>query len=202
MRNEEFEEWTKLQNLLRDVTISNEEDNIIWDLGSSKKFTTSSLYKFMTYGGGGVNCKMEGKIWKCKVPLKIRIFIWQAFQNRLQTAQQLKDLKWKGSEFCSLCGESEDVNHLLFTCPVTEFVWCCISEGLGWKGYPRSLIELISDWIPKRLGVSFELGLSCFAGFAWVLWLTRNKMCISKRFPDKPFDIIYLSLSFIQIGES
>jgi hypothetical protein len=53
MGNEEFEEWTKLQNLLRDVTISNEEDNIIWDLGSSKKFTASSLYKFMTYGGGG-----------------------------------------------------------------------------------------------------------------------------------------------------
>jgi hypothetical protein len=60
MGNEEFEEWTKLQNLLRDVAISNEEDNIIWDLNPSKKFTMNPLYKFMT--SGGINYKMAEKI--------------------------------------------------------------------------------------------------------------------------------------------
>jgi hypothetical protein len=74
--------------------------------------------------------RLARKIWKCKVPLKIMIFMLQTFQNRIQIAQQLKARNWKGSALCVLCGQEEDVEHLLFKCPLAEFVWAFASETL------------------------------------------------------------------------
>jgi hypothetical protein len=45
--------------------------------------------------------------------------------------------KWKESEFCVLGGKTDDVNHLLFTCPLSEFIWAFVSKALGWMAYPR-----------------------------------------------------------------
>jgi hypothetical protein len=84
----EYQEWSELQRLLRGVNITSEDDEICWGLAANKKFSTNSLYEFIT--NGGMNNKLALQIWKCKVPLKIRIFIWQAVQNKIQTGQQLK----------------------------------------------------------------------------------------------------------------
>jgi hypothetical protein len=48
-----------------------------------------SLHKFLTYGAD--SNKFAKHIWKCKIPLKVRIFLWQAFQNKLHAKQQLKE---------------------------------------------------------------------------------------------------------------
>jgi hypothetical protein len=90
------------------------------------------------------------------VPLKIRIFIWQTLQDRLQIGQQLKTRKWRGSERRFLCDELKNVDHLLLRCPLAEFVWEFVKEALGWDGYPRSMRELLSDWLPAKFGVSYQ----------------------------------------------
>jgi len=46
--------------------------------------------------------------------------------------------------------------------------------------------------LPKRL-IMF-----IFAGFAWALWTTRNKMSIEQKFPKAPTDVVYLALSYLQ----
>jgi hypothetical protein len=46
--------------------------------------------------------------------------------------------------------------------------------------------------------VSYQIGLSCFAGLAWAIWITRNRMCLQKKFPEKPTDVVHLALSFLQ----
>jgi hypothetical protein len=124
--------------------------------------------------------------------------MWQAFQNRIQTAQQLKARNGKGSALCVLCGQEEDVEHLLFKFPLAEFVWAFASEALGWNGYPKSITELITDWLPGKFGASFQTGHSCFAGMALAIWMTRNNMCMRKAFPDKSTDVIHLGLPFVQ----
>jgi hypothetical protein len=91
-----------MQGILRGVTLSNRDDEISYSLTANKIFSTRSLYRFVT--SGGLPNKLARKIWKCKVPLKIRIFLWQAFQDRIQTAQQLKTRNWKESFLCVLCG--------------------------------------------------------------------------------------------------
>jgi hypothetical protein len=105
-------------------------------LSSSKVITTSSLYKFLT--SGGVSPNVAKKLWKCRVPLKIQIFIWQAFMK----------------------------------------------EALGCDGYPRSMRELL---LPAKFGVSYQSGLTCFARIAWALW---NRICIQRRFLEKPSSLV------------
>jgi hypothetical protein len=85
-------------------------------------------------------------------------------------------MNWKGSELCRLCGAQEDVNHLLFLCPLAKFMWAFVSSTLGWNGYPRDLNEVLAEWLPRKFGTSYQLGLSCFAGLVWSLWFTRNKL--------------------------
>jgi hypothetical protein len=101
------------------------------------------------------------------VSLKIRVFLWEIFQNRIPTAQQLRARDWKGSERCVLCGLNEDIDHLLFTCPLASFVWALASEALGWQGFPRSLEDLMCNWISRKFGMGRQLGLACFACIAW-----------------------------------
>jgi hypothetical protein len=98
-------------------------------LTPSKNFTTKSLYKLLT--DGGVTSRLARKLWKCNIPLKIKVLLWQAFQNRLQTGQ-LKERNWKSDGLCALCGAREDVDHLLFKCPLAEFLWAFVSEALAW----------------------------------------------------------------------
>jgi hypothetical protein len=111
---------------MNSVTICSDADEIVWGLTTSKSFTTNSFYKF-TLGGGGGSPRMGSRIWKCMVPLKIRIFVCQSFQDRFQTASQLKTRKWKGIEYSRLCCYTEDINHLLFTFPLAEFCWALVS---------------------------------------------------------------------------
>jgi hypothetical protein len=49
------------------------EDEVTWGLLPSKKFITRSLYNFLT--NRRINYKMVKRIWKYKLPLKIRIFM-------------------------------------------------------------------------------------------------------------------------------
>jgi hypothetical protein len=46
-------EWNDLQNRLQMVQLTDQRDVVSWGLTPSKQFSSSSLYKFMTSGGGG-----------------------------------------------------------------------------------------------------------------------------------------------------
>jgi len=43
-----------------------------------------------------------------------------------------------------------------------------------------------------------RLVIFLFAGFAWALWTTRNKMAIEKSFIKTPTDVIYVAVSLLQ----
>jgi hypothetical protein len=58
--------------------------------------------------------------------------------------------------------------------------------------------DQLLEWIPSRFGVSAQLGLACFAGLGWAIWLARNKMCMQKTYPDNTIDVIYSAHAFIQ----
>jgi hypothetical protein len=65
MNPETQAEWEIKQEMLQGVLITTRGDEVKWALSSSNKFTTSSLYKFLT--SGGVSSKLSNCIWQCKV---------------------------------------------------------------------------------------------------------------------------------------
>jgi hypothetical protein len=97
-----------------------------------------------------------------------------------------------------LCEGKENVDHLLFLCPMAEFLWAFVSETLGWEGYPRSTENLVQFWLPKGFRTNVLTCLTCFCGMASALWIMRNKMCMQKVFPHIVLDVIYLGISFLQ----
>lgn len=84
--------WGK--KTIMDIELSGDMDNVVWCLEKTGLFSMKSLYKQMVFGG--VICRKLQKLWKSKIPLKAKIFVWQCYQDRVQTANQLKKRGWKG----------------------------------------------------------------------------------------------------------
>jgi hypothetical protein len=81
---------------LRNVQLMDEEDRVVWKLEQSGKYTMRSLYRFITFGGVIDTRMME--IWNTKIPLKVLIFLWMAWHDRIQTTKQLRRRNWDGSK--------------------------------------------------------------------------------------------------------
>jgi hypothetical protein len=62
----------------------------------------------------GVISKRMKEVWGAKLPLKVKIFLWQMMHDKQQIAEQLKRRGWKGDINCPLCGV-EDVNHIILS---------------------------------------------------------------------------------------
>jgi len=71
------------------------------------------------------------KLWKNRMPLKLKVFLWLALRNRLRTGEALKKRGWKGDSRCILCGVEETVDHIFFGCAISSCIWSCFKEALG-----------------------------------------------------------------------
>jgi hypothetical protein len=87
---------------------------------------------------------------KTKIPLKVWNFIWLVYQGRVQTADNLIRKQCKGDKKCKFCGEDEIVNHLLFLCPITVYIWCIIGDSLQWGHIPKSVRDFNDNFLLER----------------------------------------------------
>lgn len=92
-----LEEWENLQILLSEVELTDGRDEVFWALERTNKYSSRSLYRLMTTGG--IVDRHMMLIWKCNIPLKVKIFMWMASHDRIQCAVQLKK-KWSGADEC------------------------------------------------------------------------------------------------------
>jgi hypothetical protein len=91
------EEWTRLQDLLMNINLEAGRDRVDWALEQSKRFTTSSLYKFITTGG--VRDQQMINVWKCNIPLKVKIFIWMA-AHAIRGSVEEEEMVWPREVRC------------------------------------------------------------------------------------------------------
>lgn len=92
------------------------------------RFTTKSLYCLLEKDVGGSNNKW---IWEAKLPLKIKFFLWQLFQNAILTRDNLKKRNWPRSPICSFCNEHESLKHLFFGCSHAKVIWGVVGSVLN-----------------------------------------------------------------------
>lgn len=88
------------------------------------------------------------KVWKSRLPQKLKVFAWLVAQGKLQTGENLKKRKWKGDEKCCLCRQLETMDHIFFNCHIARSVWFCFKEALGWDRVPQSFSDVMDNWIP------------------------------------------------------
>lgn len=130
---------------LNDIPLTSEIDSVKWALDKSKSFTSKSLYRFLF--GSGVSSRVAGFVWKSKLPLKIKFFLWQIFNNKLPVTKSLTKRGWLGNKLCCLCECLEDVDHVLFKCHLAKVVWGMFQEISHLQIPPRSVKDFSSYWL-------------------------------------------------------
>ena len=190
----ELADWDRLLTLLADARLSESADLISWRLASSGKFSVKSMYRELCHGQ--IPAAATG-LWKAKIPLKIKVFLWQLCQDRLPTSINLAKRNGPASGPCALCGVPEDADHTFFLCSLARFAWSAVREAAGVDWDPRSRPELVSS-LSGFQGASRRVMWTCAAAMLWAIWNTRNKFTIEGVFPSHPADVIFKCIVFLQ----
>ena len=132
-----------------------------------------------------------------KLPMKIKVFMWLTFQDRLPTGGVLKKRNWKGEGRYVVCKVPETRDHIFFHCPLARFVWACAKEAFQWDRVPTSLQDFLEGWMPMGC-VLYNPKMLTFVGLLWSLWNVRNKMTIEGVFIKTPAEVIFKFDSFLQ----
>jgi hypothetical protein len=111
--------------------------------------------------------------------------------DRMPMVEQLKKCNWKGEVECQLCGEKENVDHIMFKCVLSKYVWAVVRDALGWERYPCSLDEFLIGWVNEKSAKLSRLMYFGLGAVCWPLWKVRNKMAIEKKIVKSPCVLIF-----------
>jgi hypothetical protein len=156
-------------------------------------FSVKSTYKFLCRHDCGYNSK---RIWKAKIPLKIKIFLWLVEQNAILTKDNLIKRKWKGNRSWAFCTENETVNHLFFKCPTAKYVWSRLAYALGSDCRPSNMNQFWL-WVHRILPQAPTIYAVGLTAVIWAIWRTRNVVCFDKKRIKSPTEIVCLICSFL-----
>jgi hypothetical protein len=191
----EARQWDSLLVLLQNIHIIDSNDSVKWVLEKSGRYTTKSMYRYLLHRGIS-NVHMI-KMWKCRLPMKLKIFMWLVFHGRVQVGVVLGGMSWKGDTRCVVCSVLETIDHIFS--PAQWQGWC----GAG------SRMLLVSIGNLEALAISLTTGslwgckkyntkLFSLAVILWSLWTTRNKMVMEGVVLQRPAEIFYKTFSCTQ----
>lgn len=139
---DELQAWMELLVDLEAVDLTDEPDHFAWHLESSGHLSTGSLYQAIAPTPGPEELS---QIWNIKLPLKIRIFLWQFIRGRVPSGVEVLKRTGPGNGMCPLCDVEEDFNHIFFSCVRAQFLWSCLREVVACaSNFPDSFTILQS----------------------------------------------------------
>jgi hypothetical protein len=136
-------------------------------------------------------------LWEIKLPLKIKVFLWMLWHDRVQIGEQLKRRKSEHSEFCKYCGCLETRDHLFFNCSITQMIWVWVRVSLRWSRRSISMTSfqdmLNAGEVESSKSVNFVL-----ASVAWAVWKARNDWVFNNRLVKSPKVLAYNVLALFK----
>lgn len=97
------------------------EDSWRWSPDTVVVYTVSGAYSVLTSGPHTTTLVPATLLWRKNVPLKVSVFAWRLFRNRLPTKTNLfwRDIISPEDQLCvSGCGQQESEIHLFLSCPL------------------------------------------------------------------------------------
>jgi hypothetical protein len=64
-------------------------------------------------------------VWQTKIPLKIRVFLWQILNDKIQSAEQLKKRNWQGQLNANFVGKNYPLTISSFNMLLPNFARVC-----------------------------------------------------------------------------
>ena len=168
--------WLDLVEKLMQVSLSDEPDVFRWKLTASGKFSVKSMYDH--YMNGHTRF-LHGYLWKLKVPLKIKNFMWFLHRKVLLTKDNLLRRRWTGCKKCAFCDCDESIEHLFISCHFTRHIWRLIHFTFNISP-PSSIANMFGSWlngVEKKTKSSIRIGM---CAFIWAIWNCRNDIVFNK----------------------
>jgi len=176
--NEELQiHYRKMNDLLNSFAVNSENDKPRWKRGNNGIFSVKSVYDHLCSNETGANYNL---IWKAKIPLKIKVWLWLIEHNAILTKDNLAKRNWTGDMQCCFCNCTESIDHLFFECITVNYIWSLVAFVLGANHRPTSFGQYwhwIDTLLPNKKG-SHMIGL---ASICWAIWKSRNKCCFEKK---------------------
>ncbi|GAU40087.1 hypothetical protein TSUD_151310 [Trifolium subterraneum] len=129
----------------------------VWKLHPSQSYSVRSAYSYLTMSDGSPVEDVASFLWVKSVPLKVNIFIWRLFLNRLPTKDNLlrRGVIEVHQVLCATnCGKSENATHLFLQCDVYNQVWQMV---LNWTGMTRFFKWAMSQARPFLKRLNYKL---------------------------------------------
>jgi exonuclease III len=177
-------EWNGFTRRLMEsgVRLLNRPDLLLWTGGDrSGALNAKNVYSALAAKCWSLNSERgQGAIWRCNVPLKLKLFAWLLIENKLLLWPNLQARGWEGPSRCCLCNSSGETSaHLFIDCSFSRSVWNLISPALTptstWTG--TSVSNCFQNWSrasPNQVKIPILL--------CWLIWKNRN----AALFEDKP----------------
>jgi hypothetical protein len=118
-------------------------------------------------------------LWKMKVPLKIKIFMWFVHRKEILTKDNLVKRNWQGSFKCCLCDHEETVQHLFIQCPFAKIIWSIVRMALNITP-SLNINNFFGAWlngVSKTEKVQIRVG-TC--AILWAIWHVHNDFIFNR----------------------
>lgn len=179
-------EWKKFIFDLKcaGISLNDEPDTLLWTGGDASGIpSVKNIYAaLLNIKNPVLDLSWRSQVWKWRVPLKHKLFVWLAGMKRILTWDTLRLKGWEGPGFCSLCRRAqEDIQHLLIHCEFTKDVWSRLLKHLNlpftWSS--DTITDYFTSW---HLNKSLPISLAVHT--CWNLWIERNKALFEDRSPS------------------
>ena len=180
-------EWLNLVAQVSNVVLVDGKDYFKWLLTKSGLFSVRSMYLDAIDTNPPFRHR---RIWKWKIPLKIKIFLWFLQRGVILTKDNLARKNWKGSEKCLCCNMNETIQHLFFDCPFAKMIWRIIFYATN-LNQPRSIDHMFGTWLNnqhKKIKPLIWVGL---AALCWAIWRCRNDIIFKRMKSNSIMQVIF-----------
>jgi hypothetical protein len=184
--------WLHLCQRLMMVQLSDNPDKFIWKLTSTRAFTVRSMYLDLMNGHTRF---LRTYLWKLKIPLKIKIFMWFLNNKVVLTKDNLAKQNWHGCTKCCFCDSDETVEHLFISCPSARIVW----RMIYFTYTPTNITTMFSNWlngVDKTDKARIRIGVSALC---WSIWTCRNNFVFNKHVGTNFLQVIRMAAHWIQL---
>jgi hypothetical protein len=112
--------WNNLAQRIVLTQLRDAEDVFEWNLRQSDQFYVHSMYLALINNGF---VDMNKRMWKVRIPLKIKIFMWYIYKGVVLTKDNLAKHNWTCYKQCRFCCKDETIQYLFFNCCYARFMW-------------------------------------------------------------------------------
>jgi hypothetical protein len=137
--------WNELVTKVAFVQLDDQRDSIKWNLTKQGTFTVQSMYQNLV---NQIAFPLNKSVWKLKIPLKIKVFVWFVLKGVILTKDSLLKRNWRGDDKCCFRNNKETINNLLFGCHVEQFVWRVVQFAFGLQA-PTNIADISGVWLQQ-----------------------------------------------------